>query len=76
MDSKELSQIRHFWGKTQDQLARLLCVSPKAIQSFEQTVLPNGERTARLGNLKLVIFAGLLMGPIVRVSVRKTGGRR
>jgi DNA-binding XRE family transcriptional regulator len=36
MDSKEFSQIRHFLGKTQDQLARLLCVSSKAIQSYEQ----------------------------------------
>ncbi len=36
MDNKEFSQIRHFLGKTQRELARLLCVSPKAIQSFEQ----------------------------------------
>jgi len=36
MDSKEFSQIRHYLGKTQDQLARLLCVSSKAIQSYEQ----------------------------------------
>jgi len=36
MDSKEFSQIRHLLGKTQAELARLLCVSPKAIQSFEQ----------------------------------------
>ena len=36
MDNKEFSQIRHFLGKTQGELARLLCVSPKAIQSFEQ----------------------------------------
>jgi len=36
MDSKEFSQIRHHLGKTQNQLARLLCVSPKAVQSFEQ----------------------------------------
>jgi len=36
MDKKEFSQIRHVLGKTQEQLARLLCVSPKAIQSFEQ----------------------------------------
>ena len=36
MDSKEFSQIRHYLGKTQDQLARLLCVSPKAVQSYEQ----------------------------------------
>jgi len=36
MDSKEFSQARHLLGKTQDRLARLLSVSPKAIQSFEQ----------------------------------------
>jgi len=36
MESKELSKIRHHLGKSQSQLARLLCVSPKAIQSFEQ----------------------------------------
>jgi len=36
MDRNEFSQIRHVLGRTQDQLARLLCVSPKAIQSFEQ----------------------------------------
>ena len=36
MDNKEFSQIRHFLGKTQGELARLLCVSPKAIQSFEE----------------------------------------
>jgi DNA-binding XRE family transcriptional regulator len=36
MDNKEFSQIRSILDKTQDQLARLLSVSPKAIQSFEQ----------------------------------------
>ena len=36
MDAKEFSEIRHSLNKTQNQLARLLCVSPKAIQSFEQ----------------------------------------
>ncbi len=36
MDSKEFSQIRHFFGKTQEQLAQILGVSYKAIQSFEQ----------------------------------------
>ena len=36
MESKEFSHIRHYLGKTQNQLARLLCISPKAIQSFEQ----------------------------------------
>lgn len=36
MDSKEFSQIRRYLGKTQSQLAQLLSVSPKGIQSFEQ----------------------------------------
>jgi len=36
MDSNEFSRIRHSLGKTQKQLAQLLYVSPKAIQSFEQ----------------------------------------
>ncbi|MFC1990774.1 two-CW domain-containing protein [Chloroflexota bacterium] len=36
MDKKEFSQVRHYLGKTQNELARLICVSPKAIQSFEQ----------------------------------------
>ena len=36
MDKTEFSQIRHYLGKTQAQIAQLLGVSPKAIQSFEQ----------------------------------------
>jgi hypothetical protein len=36
MDSTEFSQIRQSLAKTQAELARLLCVSPRAIQSFEQ----------------------------------------
>ena len=36
MNSKEFSQARCFIGKTQNQLAQLLAISPKAIQSFEQ----------------------------------------
>ena len=36
MEGKEFSQIRHYLGKSQSQLARLLCVSNKAIQSIEQ----------------------------------------
>src|SRR4030042_6423115 len=36
MDSNEFVQIRHYLDKTQVQLARLLSVSPKAVQSFEQ----------------------------------------
>lgn len=36
MEGKEFSQIRHYLGKSQSQLALILCVSPKTIQSFEQ----------------------------------------
>ncbi len=36
MDKKEFSRIRRYLGKTQTQMARLLGISPKAIQSFEQ----------------------------------------
>ncbi|MFC1988138.1 helix-turn-helix domain-containing protein [Chloroflexota bacterium] len=36
MDNREFLHIRRFLRKTQEELARLLCVSPRAIQSFEQ----------------------------------------
>ncbi|MFQ6078548.1 MAG: helix-turn-helix domain-containing protein [Thermodesulfobacteriota bacterium] len=36
MDKKELSTIRNHIGKTQSQMAQLLGISSKAIQSFEQ----------------------------------------
>jgi DNA-binding XRE family transcriptional regulator len=36
MDNKEFSKIRHELDLTQKGLSRVLCVSPKAIQSFEQ----------------------------------------
>lgn len=36
MDKSEFSQARRYLGKTQVELADLLCVSPKAVQSFEQ----------------------------------------
>jgi DNA-binding XRE family transcriptional regulator len=36
MDKQEFSSIRKHLGKTQKTLANQLCVSPKAIQSFEQ----------------------------------------
>jgi DNA-binding XRE family transcriptional regulator len=36
MDKKEFSQLRQYLGKTQGQLADLLSVSSKAIESFEQ----------------------------------------
>jgi DNA-binding XRE family transcriptional regulator len=36
MDSSEFSKTRRYLGKTQNELARLLCISPKAVQSYEQ----------------------------------------
>lgn len=36
MDRESFSKIRHHLGKTQKQLAQLLGISSKAIQSFEQ----------------------------------------
>lgn len=36
MNGQELSQIRHTLGKTQNELATLLCISPKTIQSYEE----------------------------------------
>ncbi len=47
MDVKEFSQIRSQLGKTQNQMAQLLGVSSKAIQSFEQgwrNISPHIER--------------------------------
>lgn len=36
MLGKEFLKIRHALGKTQKQLAQILCVSQKAVQSYEQ----------------------------------------
>jgi DNA-binding XRE family transcriptional regulator len=36
MESKQFSKIRTYLGMTQNQLAKLLCISPKALQSYEQ----------------------------------------
>ena len=36
MGKIEISKIRHYLGKTQAQLSQLLCVSPKAMQNYEQ----------------------------------------
>ena len=36
MDKKEFTKIRQFLGKTQEKLAEILCVSHKAVQSYEQ----------------------------------------
>ena len=47
MNKREFKQIRHYLGKSQRELARLLCISPRTIQSFEQgwrTISANIER--------------------------------
>ena len=36
MERKEFSDIRQYLEKTQNQMAKILGVSPKAVQSFEQ----------------------------------------
>ena len=36
MESKEFTNIRKHLGKSQSQLSRLLCISTRSIQSFEQ----------------------------------------
>ena len=36
MESSEFIKIRKYLGKTQSQLAHLLCISTKSVQSFEQ----------------------------------------
>ena len=36
MERQQFSQIRHTLGKSQSQLALILCISLKTIQSFEQ----------------------------------------
>lgn len=36
MEKNELSGIRHYFEKTQNQMAQLLGVSPQAVKSFEQ----------------------------------------
>ena len=46
MNRKELSQIRHQLGKTQMQMAHLLNVSVKSIQSFEQGWRPSGTKAS------------------------------
>ena len=47
MHYKEFSNIRHRIGKTQQGLARLLCVSPKTVQRFEQGLSKIPEGTER-----------------------------
>jgi transcriptional regulator with XRE-family HTH domain len=47
MDKEEFIRIRHYLGKTQEQLAQLICMSSRAIQSYEQGwryIPPSAER--------------------------------
>lgn len=47
LDKSEFTRLRRYLGKTQNQLAQLLCVSLKAVQSFEQgwrKISPSAER--------------------------------
>ena len=47
MESRQFSDIRNYLGKTQSELATLLCVSSKTVQSFEQgwrNIPPSAER--------------------------------
>jgi len=47
MKSTEFSLIRHYLGKTQEHIARALCVSTKTIQAYEEgrrAITPNSEK--------------------------------
>ena len=51
MERNEFLQIRRYLRKSQSQLAQLLCISPKTVQSFEQGlrhIPPNIERQMQL----------------------------
>jgi len=58
MKAREFAKIRRYLGKTQDELAHLLGVSPKAIQSFEQ-----GWRTVSVHCERHLLFLLLLRNP-------------
>ena len=62
MGSKEFIQIRHYLGKTQIELAQLLSVSPKTIQSFEQGWRKIPAHTER----RLLFFVYLKRPPVER----------
>lgn len=59
MNSKDFSGIRHYLGRTQKQLSRLICVSPKTIQSFEQ-----GWRTVPIHVERQLLFLLALKGSL------------
>jgi len=58
MKAKEFAKIRHHLGKTQEELAQLLGVSSKAIQSFEQ-----GWRNVSVHCERHLLFLLLLRNP-------------
>ncbi|MGZ5500848.1 MAG: helix-turn-helix domain-containing protein [Nitrososphaeraceae archaeon] len=62
MNSREFSKVRHSLSRTQNQMAQLLCVSVKAVQSYEQ-----GWR-----NIPLYIKRQLLL----LISLKKTPNRK
>jgi hypothetical protein len=55
MDNQEFSQIRAYLQKTQKEMGQLLCVSPKAIQSYEQ-----GWRPIPAGIQRQIMFLAAL----------------
>jgi len=57
MDKKEFSQIRQHFGKTQNQIAQLLGISLKAVQSFEQ-----GWRNIPVSTQRQLLFLLTLKG--------------
>ena len=63
MDSKEFIQIRHYLGKTQVELAQLLGVSIKTIQSFEQ-----GWRKIPIHTERHLLFLVFLKRPVVEME--------
>ena len=63
MKRKQLAEIRRHLGKTQSQMAQILGVSPKAVQSFEQgwrNFLKSGKHTTVTGCLHCPGGRGLL----------------
>jgi len=79
MDSKEFLKIRHFLGKTQKQWADLLCVSTKAIQSYDQGWRPipvHLERQTLLWELNLKNLCWFLTGTFCEGKIQKNWGEK
>jgi DNA-binding XRE family transcriptional regulator len=62
MNKRELAQIRHLLGKTQKQMAQLLGVSIRTIQSFEQGLRKIPVHTERQSLLLLALKQSLTNG--------------